>query len=86
MPVDLTQSSTLKLNIENLFTTPSIEQNSIGFETLDGYTNPVGMSLPPVYTLTGNMNISLRNVFVAGKIVTTGDNVNVEHKADEGIF
>jgi len=81
--VDLTQSSMLNLKIENVFTPRSIEQNSIGFETLNGYTNPVGMSLPPIYTLMGNMNISLTNVFVAGKIVTSGDNVNVEYKADK---
>jgi hypothetical protein len=63
-PVDLTQQSVVNLNIENLFTPPSVEDNSIGFETLTGYTNPVGPSLPASYTLTGSININLTNVIV----------------------
>jgi hypothetical protein len=37
-PVDLTQQSVPNLNIENLFTPPSVEENSIGFELLLEYT------------------------------------------------
>src|SRR5205807_1294769 len=46
--------SMLNLNIENVFTPASVLENSIGFQTLaDGYT-----------TLTGSMNIGLKNVFL----------------------
>jgi hypothetical protein len=78
VPVDLTQQSVLNLNVENLFTPPSIEENSIGFQTLLDYPNS-GPLLPYMYTLTGSMNIRLTNVFVVGKVVTNGDDVNVKY-------
>jgi hypothetical protein len=76
LPVDLTQQSVLNLDIENLFTPPSIEENSIGFQTLLNYPNS-GPALPSTYTLTGSMTIRLTNVLVAGKVVTNGDGVNI---------
>ncbi|MGA2714707.1 MAG: hypothetical protein ABSG41_16530 [Bryobacteraceae bacterium] len=78
VPINLMQSSVLNLNIENLFTPPSIEENSIGFETLINYPN-AGPALPSKYTLMGSMKINLTNVFFVGKVVTNGDNVNVRY-------
>jgi hypothetical protein len=78
-PVDLMQKSVLNLNIENLFTPPPLEENSIGFETLVNYPN-AGPALPSTYTLTGCMHINLTNVFVLGKVVTGGDDVNINYK------
>jgi hypothetical protein len=80
LPVDLTQQSVFYLNIENLFTPPSIVENSIGFQTLLDYTNPLGAALPDVYTLQGHMNIRLTNVFDTGQVVTHGDDVNVQYR------
>jgi hypothetical protein len=77
MPVNLLRSSTLNLNIENLVTPPSMEENSIGFETLagkllDAWVNPfTGLLLRNPYTLTGTMNISLTNVSVGGTALTS---------------
>jgi hypothetical protein len=67
--IDLTQPSVVNLQIENLFTPPSVIDNSIGFQTLPAgftYDFPVGVShtLAANYTLTGNMNIALTNVLV----------------------
>jgi hypothetical protein len=78
-PVDLTQQSTLNLNIENLFTPPPIEENSIGFENLVNYPNPAGAALPSPYTLEGYMKIQLTNVFVPGQVTTNGNNVYVDY-------
>jgi hypothetical protein len=86
--VDVSQPSVLNLNIENIFTPPSIVKNSIGFQNLSGGS-----------TLKGSMNIGLTNVVVTsrhgaptpltsanaaivGKVVTNGNNVNVEYKAE----
>jgi hypothetical protein len=58
--VDLTQSSTLNLNIENLISPPSIVPNSIGFQNVpDSYAG----SGQPGFTLQGTMKIGLTNVF-----------------------
>ncbi len=68
-PVDLTQSSVLNLNIENLCTPAPIQKNSIGFLTIQaGFTSefPTNSSntFPTNYTLTGSMNIGLTNVII----------------------
>ena len=81
VPINLMQESVLNLNIENLFTPPSIEDNSIGFENLINYPN-AGPALPYSYTLTGCMKINLTNVFVTGKVVTQGDDVTVNYRFD----
>ena len=68
--IDLTASSVLNLNIENLVTPPSTVESSIGFQTLPpGYTCYTGQSFPAAsypsgYTLTGDMNISLTHVML----------------------
>jgi hypothetical protein len=80
VPVDLTQQSTLNLSIENLFTPPPVEENSIGFEKLLDYPNSAGETLPGVYTLTGSMKIRLTNVFILGKVETSGQDVNIDYK------
>jgi hypothetical protein len=62
--VDLTLPSEVNLNIENLFTPASIDENSIGFQTLPpGYSQST-QTFPTGYTLTGRMNIGLINVLV----------------------
>jgi hypothetical protein len=66
---DLTASSILNLNIENLFTPQSIVKNSIGFQSVPaGYTYefPAGSPhiVPADFTLLGTMNINLTNAFV----------------------
>jgi hypothetical protein len=81
VPINLMQKSVLNINIENLFTPPSIEENSIGFETLINYPN-AGPLLPYVYTLLGCMKINLTNVFVTGKVVEQGNNVTVNYQFD----
>ncbi len=60
--VDLTQTSLLNLNIENLFSPASIVQNSIGFQTLPAGFGAGTQTFPSAYTLTGSMNIGLSNV------------------------
>jgi hypothetical protein len=65
---DLTASSTLKLNIENLFTPQSVVRNSIGFQNVPaGYTYefPKGTThtVPANFTLAGTMCINLTNAF-----------------------
>jgi hypothetical protein len=74
--IDLTQSSTVKLKIENVFTPQSAVLNSIGFQTLPAcvptlppcfsYEFPVGTqnTFPTDYKLTGTMDIDLTNVWV----------------------
>ena len=74
-PVDLTQQSVLNLNIENLFTPFPIEKSSHPVRDSFGYPN--SPSLPPVYTLTGSINIRLTNVFFPGKVVSNVDGVNI---------
>jgi hypothetical protein len=60
----LTDTSSLNLRIENLFTPVSAVDNSIGFETLpDGYTQD-GETFDRKYTLKGDMHVELANVFV----------------------
>ena len=76
--VDLTLPSVLNLAIENLFTPASIEDNSIGFQTLPpGYTQST-QTFPTGYTMTGTMNIGLLNVVVtlADGTVKTLTNAN----------
>ena len=77
-PVDLTKSSLLNLNIENLFSPASIVQNSIGFQTLPAGFADGTQSFPTAYTLTGSMNIGLSNVMLTapnGTVTTlTGAN------------
>jgi hypothetical protein len=64
--VNLMDSSVLNLNIENVFTPPSIVENSIGFQTLPaGYTfGSPSQSFPNGYTLAGSMNIGVTNVLI----------------------
>jgi hypothetical protein len=72
--IDLTQPSTVRLKIENVFTPQSFVQNSIGFQTLPAcitqpcfsYEFPAGTShtFATDYQLTGTMKINLTNVFV----------------------
>jgi hypothetical protein len=60
----LTTPSVLNLNIENVFSPPSVVNNSIGFQTLPaGYTF-FDQSFSSDYVLPGNININLTNVFV----------------------
>jgi hypothetical protein len=61
--VNLTTPSVLNLNIENVFSPPSIVENSIGFQTLPaGYTF-FDQSFPDQYVLSGSININLTNIF-----------------------
>jgi hypothetical protein len=65
--VDLTLSSLLNLNIQNLVTPPSLAPNSIGFQTLPEtfrYEFPAGnfITVPMDTPLTGTMSIGLTNV------------------------
>jgi hypothetical protein len=64
--VPLTDSSTLNLNIENLFTPPSTVASSIGFQILPGgYTFGIPVqTFTSNYTLTGSMKINLTNVIL----------------------
>ena len=64
--VTLTDQSTVSLQIENLFSPVSQAQNSFGFEILPtGYTlGGADPGVPLPYTLTGEMNVSLKNVFL----------------------
>jgi len=66
--VDLTQKSTLNLNIENLFSPAAVVANSIGFVTLlGGYTNTTvlpNQTFTSDHTLAGSMNINMTNVFL----------------------
>ena len=60
--VDLTLPSVVNLNIQNLWSPPSVGRNSIGFQTLPpGYVDG-SQSFPTGYTMTGNMNIGFSNV------------------------
>ena len=63
-PVNLQDSSTLNLQISNLYSPVPAVQSSIGFETLPvGYTmGGVAPAFPLPYTLTGTMNIGLNNI------------------------
>jgi hypothetical protein len=68
--IDLTESSVVNLNIENVVTPRSILENSIGFETLPtgfSYVDPNGdtITLSKPFTMTGTMNIGLNNVRIA---------------------
>ena len=62
----LTESSTLNLNIENLFTPPSTVASSIGFQILPaGYTFGIPLqTFTSNYTLAGSMKINLTNVIL----------------------
>lgn len=67
--VDITRSSVVDLNIENVFMPQSLLSNPIGFDTLPAgftYEYPAGVThtLASDYTMTGTMNIGLTNVFV----------------------
>ena len=83
-PALLGSDSLLNLRIENVFTPPSLVENSIGFQTVDGTA------------LTGVMHIALANVFVrqpdgtvrlltganpdvVGGVTTRGDRVYVRY-------
>ena len=82
--IDLTQPSVLNLSLENIFTPPSILQNSIGFQTVNGAP------------LTGSMNIGLTNIMLTssngtatpltnanaatdGKVTTNGSQLNIAY-------
>jgi hypothetical protein len=80
VPVDLRQTSALYLNIKNLFTPPSIQVNSIGFENLMDYPNTPPIA--PMYTLMGTMNINLTNVFFPGKIDTNGTGITINYSVE----
>ena len=60
----LTLPSVLNLNIDNLWSPPSVVQNSIGFQTLPAGFTAGSQTFPTAYTLTGTMNINLSNVMV----------------------
>ena len=87
-PVDLSLSSVLNLDIENVFTPASTLQNSIGFQILPaGYSLPAGCVpgtegcnyFPTAYPLTGTMDISLLNFFVvSGSTATALTSANAE--------
>jgi hypothetical protein len=63
--VDLQESSTVSLDIENLFSPQSAVENSIGFQIAPaGYPNPVGAPFLTDTVLNGNMSIDLTNVFI----------------------
>lgn len=83
--VNLNALSNLDLKIQNVFTPPSVTNNSIGYDI-----RPNGV------TLQGNMNITLTNLYIVegtnatlvtaanagtplGKIITNGDNVRVSY-------
>jgi hypothetical protein len=61
----LTDPSFVHLEIENLFTPPSLVGNSIGFQTLPpGYEQGDGQKFPDGLTLGGEMQVGLTNVFL----------------------
>jgi hypothetical protein len=62
--VDLTQSSSVSLNIENVFAPQSTLKSSIGFQTLEPGFTQNGVTFSSGFTLQGNMNIGLTNVFI----------------------
>jgi uncharacterized protein (TIGR03437 family) len=82
--IDLTRPGVLNLNLENIFTPPSILQNSIGFQTVNGAP------------LTGSMNIGLTNIMLTsangtatpltnanasteGNLITNGSQINITY-------
>ena len=62
--VDLTESSLVALNIENVFAPQSMRLNSIGFQTLPQNFTQNGVTFGSQFTLQGIMNIGLTNVFI----------------------
>ena len=60
----LTDTSVVNLRIENLFAPVSSVDNSIGFETLPAGYSQDGQTFDRKFTLKGQMNIEMRNVFV----------------------
>jgi len=86
--VDVTQPSVLNLNIENVFTPESVVKNSIGFQNLPGGSTLKGsMNIDlanVVVTLRHGVATPLTsaNAAILGKVVTNGDHVNVEYKAE----
>ncbi len=81
-------TSILNLNIENVFTPASIVKNSIGFQNLPGGSALKGsMSIgltnvvvtPPHGAATP---LTSANAASAGNMVTNGDHMNVEYKAE----
>jgi len=64
----LTTPSVLNLNIDNVFSPPSIVPNSIGFQTLPAGFTFFNQSFSSAYTLPGSMNINLTNVFATNPI------------------
>jgi hypothetical protein len=61
--VILTTPSVLNLNIENVFSPPSIVNSSIGFQTLPAGFTFFDQSFPDEYVLPGSININLTNLF-----------------------
>jgi len=86
--VDVTQPSVLNLNIENVFTPESVVKNSIGFQNLPGGSTLKGsMNIDlanVVVTLRHGVatRLTSANAAILGKVVTNGDHVNVEYKAE----
>jgi hypothetical protein len=84
----VTQPSVLNLNIENVFTPESVVKNSIGFQNLPGGSTLKGsMNIDlanVVVTLRHGVatRLTSANAAILGKVVTNGDHVNVEYKAE----
>jgi hypothetical protein len=68
-PFDPAQPSVLNLNIANVFSPPSLLQNSIGFQNVNGVA------------LTGTMNIGLDNAGTIGVLSTNGNGIDIGYAA-----
>jgi hypothetical protein len=86
--VDASQPSILNLNIENVFTPASIVKNSIGFQNLPGGSTlkgsmNIGLTNVVVTSRQGAATpLTNANATILGNVVTNGDHVNVEYKAE----
>ncbi len=85
---DASQPSVLNLNIENVFTPASVVKNSIGFQNLSGGSTlkgsmNIGLTNVVVTSRQGAATpLTSANAAIVGKVVTNGDHVNVEYKAE----
>jgi hypothetical protein len=86
--VDVSQPSILNLNIANVFTPASIVKNSIGFQNLPGGSTlkgsmNIGLTNVVVTSPHGAATpLTSGNAATVGKVVTNGDHVKVEYKAE----
>jgi uncharacterized protein (TIGR03437 family) len=81
---NLSQTSILNLNIENLFTPASVIQNSIGFQTVSGTTLPgtinIGLTNIMITPTDGTATpLSSANATSLGNITTNGSIVNIQY-------